>query len=89
MKPLILLVILALGSASAEAQSRLPRTSPAEQNYNEINRSLQRQERNLRAEQQTQFELNQLRQERDRIQAVPPPPTIGGVRICAPGEIGC
>ncbi|HEV2602252.1 MAG TPA: hypothetical protein VGU24_01190 [Microvirga sp.] len=89
MKFLILLAALALGAVSAQAQSRLPRTSPAEQNYNDINRSLQRQERNLRVEQQTQFELNQLRQERDRIQAVTPPPTIGGPRICAPGEIGC
>ena len=88
MKPLILLAALILSFAPAEAQSRLPRSSPAEQTYNDINRSLQRQEQNLRAEQQTQFELNQLRQERDRIRSVAPP-TIIGPRICAPGEIRC
>ena len=47
MKPLILLAALTLSFAPAEAQSRLPRSSPAEQNYNDINRSLQRQEQNL------------------------------------------
>ena len=89
MKFLILLAALALGAVSAQAQSRLPRTSPAEQNYNDINRSLQRQERNLRVEQQTQFELNQLRQDLSRQQVAPPIVVPGISRNCPPGSLGC
>ena len=69
-------------NAAASAQSRLPRTSPSERQVLDINRSLQRHQRDLAFQQQTEFELNQLRQSLHRYQTFPN-------RICAPGQIGC
>ncbi len=66
----------------------LPRTSRAEAQIQESNYFVAMQLRLMQHQQQTQFELNQLRQERDRIRSIAPP-TIIGPRICTPGEIGC
>jgi hypothetical protein len=73
-------------NAAALAQSRLPRTSPSELQVREINRSLQRQQRDLAFQQQTEFELNQLRHSLHRHQTFPSR-TFGA--ICAPGQIRC
>ncbi len=75
--------------SAAEAQSRLPRTSPAERSYTDINRNLQRWERSVAIEQQSQFEVNQLRQELNRQRVFAPPPGSSIRRICAPGQISC
>lgn len=74
---------------AAQAQGRLPRTSPSEQSYTEINRDLQRREQVRGAQHQNQFEVNQLRQELNRQELFAPPPGATGIRICAPGQIGC
>jgi hypothetical protein len=76
------------GTAVAQTQ-RLPRQSRSEREVQEINRDLQRQQRNLGVQQQNQFETNQLRQELNRQQNFPPVvvPTIP--RACPPGSVGC
>ena len=64
MRFILVIVTIAGLSAPAIAQAqRLPRTSPAEQQVRDINRSLQRQNRSLNYQQQDQFEVNQLRQD--------------------------
>ena len=73
----------------ADAQTRLPRTSPAERQTKEINRRIQQEQRLLNLEQQIQNENNHLRQriDRQRMFSSPTP----GVRIgrCPPGSIRC
>jgi len=72
----------------AEAQTRLPRTSPAERRTDEINRQIQQDQRILGVEQDVQNRSNQLRQniERDRLFApryLPPVPRTG----CGRGRV--
>lgn len=72
----------------AGAQTRLPRTSPAEQSTDQINRRLQQDQRILGVEQDVQSKSNQIRQnvDRDRLFApryVPPMPRSG----CGPGRV--
>ena len=71
------------GSAQVE---RLPTVSRAERQLDSINSSLQSQQQLRRAEQQSQFEINQLRTQIQRDQTFPVP---GSTRVCAPGQIGC
>jgi hypothetical protein len=72
------------------AQTRLPRNNPNEQRVQEINRSLQYQERRRLDRQQNQVEINQMRQELRRQENFRSLPAPGlGRRICAPGQIGC
>lgn len=66
----------------AEAQTRLPRTSPAERNTNEINRRIQQDQQILGVEQDIRNESNRIRQniERDRLfapRSLPPVPRAG------------
>jgi hypothetical protein len=88
-----ILVIVAIAGLSVPALAqtqRLPRTSPAEQEVRDINRTLQRQNRSLNYQQQDQFEVNQLRQDLQRQRTFPPivgPGPLG--RICAPGQVVC
>lgn len=70
---------------SAFAQSRLPRNNPVEQQVIESNRSIQRRQGIVSDQQQTQFEINQLRQSHSREQVFSPP--IGG--FCGAGQVGC
>lgn len=79
-------LVVALAPAAQAQGLVVPRTSPAEQVYSDINRSLQRQEQSTAIQQQSQFELNQLRWERDRIRNQP---SLTTPRICAPGQIAC
>ena len=86
------MVVLAIVSSfvlpvtvSAEAQTRLPRTSPAERSTDEINRRIQQDQRILGVEQDVQSKSNQIRQnvDRDRLFApryLPPVPRAGCVR---------
>ncbi|MBA1156366.1 hypothetical protein [Microvirga mediterraneensis] len=76
-------------AASAWAQTRLPRTSPAERSTDQINRRIQQDQQILGVEQDVQSKSNQIRQniDRDRLFApryVPPMPRSG----CGPGR-GC
>jgi len=77
-------------AAPAEAQTRLPRTSPAERNTKDINRRIQQDQRILGLEQDIRSESNRIRQniDRDRLFAprpLPPVPRVG----CPRGAIGC
>ena len=76
--------LAATGAAGQELS--LPTTSRAERMINENNRALQIQQQQRRIEQQSQFEVNQLRTQIQREQSFPAP---GSLRICAPGQIGC
>ncbi|QRM30862.1 hypothetical protein [Microvirga sp. VF16] len=72
----------------AEAQTRLPRTSPAERNTDAINRRIQQDQRILGVEQDIQSKSNQIRQnvDRDRLFApryLPPVPRAG----CGRGRV--
>ncbi|NBJ11934.1 hypothetical protein [Microvirga arsenatis] len=62
----------------AEAQTRLPRVSPAERKTKTINRQIQQDQRLLRLEERIQMENNQIRQsiERDRLFAPRPLPPM-------------
>jgi uncharacterized membrane protein YgcG len=85
----LVLAIATTASVAAPAfAQRLPRTSPAERRVDDLNRSIQRQQRRLSEQQQDQIEINQLRQELSRQRTTPQiSPGIG--RICAPGQIAC
>jgi hypothetical protein len=74
---------------SADAQTRLPRTSPAERKSDQINQRLRQEQRELRLEGQIQTENNQIRQniERDRL-FNSRPPSIRNPN-CPPSAIGC
>jgi hypothetical protein len=66
----------------AEAQTRLPRTSPAERNTDAINRRIQQDQRVLGVQQELRSESNQIRQniDRDRLfgpRYLPPMPRAG------------
>ena len=91
MRALVLFLALAAAAAPALAQGlSAPRTSRSEREVQEINRSIQRQQRELGNQQQDQIELNQLRQDlsrRNNTPALTGPGSIG--RICAPGQIAC
>ena len=70
------------GVAPASAQTeRLPLTSRAERQIIDTNRALDLQQRELRRDQQTQFEINQLRNQlqQQQIQPIRPPCAIGTV----------
>jgi hypothetical protein len=92
MRAIVVLIALAGLCVPAIGQTRLPRTSPSEREVQGINRSLRGQQRQLGSEQQTQFEINQLRQDLRRQQNTPTligpnSPSAGGV--CAPGSPRC
>lgn len=75
-------------AAMAEAQTRLPRTSPAERSTNEINDRIRQDQRILGVEQEIRNENSRTRQniERDRLfapRSIPSAPRVG----CAPGRI--
>ncbi len=77
------LFLLALAHTGASAQTeRLPLTSRSERQVEDINRSLRQQQRGVSENQQTQFEINQLRGEIQRSQQFP--------RMTGPGcAYGC
>ncbi len=85
MHGLFFTLALAVTIAPALAQAEpLPSQSRSERQVDDINRSLTIQQRDLRQNQQTQFEINQLRGQIQRDSLSPP-----AGRICAPGQINC
>ena len=85
--PVAASLIGALLASPALAQvERLREQSRAERQAEDINRSMQRQQLQMRENQQTQFEINQLRGEIQRSQQFPTGPSYGG---CPRGSIGC
>jgi hypothetical protein len=76
-------------SLPALAQTRLPRTTPAERQVKELNRSIQQEQRTLQREQQYQIDSNQLRQRIDRQQNLINPSPPARIRNCPAGSIGC
>jgi hypothetical protein len=74
--------VLILAAAPALAQTeRLPAMSRSERQVIETNRALEFQQQDVRQNQQTQFEINQLRNQLQQQQAQPirPPCAIGAV----------
>lgn len=85
----VVFVLAASAAASLPAAAqdlRLPTTSRAERQLNENNRALAIQQQDRRFEQQSQFEVHQLRTQIQRDQSFPTP---GSTRICAIGQLGC
>ena len=80
--------VLIAGPALAQVE-RLPQPSRAERQAEDINRAMQRQQLQMRENQQTQFEINQLRGEVQRGQQFPVMTGPGTGRGCPPGSIGC
>jgi hypothetical protein len=75
--------------APAAAQTRLPRTTPAERQVRELNRSIQQEQRAMERQQQYQIDNNQLRQSIDRQQNLLNPSPPARIRTCPAGSIGC
>ena len=90
MRPYTVVFALAaavLAAAPALAQvERLPTQSRAERQLDSINSSLQAQQQQRAVQQQSQFEINQLRTQIQRDQTFPTP---GSTRVCAVGQLGC
>jgi hypothetical protein len=86
---LVGLLVPGLANDSLAQTQRLPRRSPAEQQVDEINRSLVRKQQRLGSEQQNQIETNQLRRDIDRQRNFPSMTGPGSTRICPPGSITC
>ncbi len=72
----------------AEAQTRLPRKTPAERQVDDINRNLQQEQRVRGIEQQIQTDNNQIRQNIDRQRMFDNSPSTFRPR-CPAGAIGC
>jgi len=79
----------ALAAPAAAQVERLPQPSRAERQADDINRAIQRQQLQTRENQQTQFEINQLRNQlqQDRQFPIMTGPGVG--RGCPPGSVGC
>jgi hypothetical protein len=73
----------------ADAQTRLPRTSPAERQTKEINRRIQEDQRLLNLEQQIQNENNHLRRSIDRQRLFSNPSPSVRIGRCPPASIRC
>ncbi|MET0430024.1 MAG: hypothetical protein ABW026_16205 [Microvirga sp.] len=86
---LILAAVLSALAVPASAQTRLPRTSPAERQVDDINRSIAREQRSLQVQQQNQINNNQIRQSIDRQQMYTRPSSPFRNATCPAGSIGC
>jgi len=87
MRAFVIALVLSAAGAPALAQiERLPAMSRSERQVIETNRAIQQQQRDLRQDQQTQFEINQLRNQ--PVIGGPANP-IGGGRFCPPSAMGC
>jgi hypothetical protein len=77
-------------AAPASAQvERLPQPSRAERQAQELNRAMVRQQMQMHQNQQTQFEINQLRNEIQQSRQFPIMTGPGAGGGCPPGSIGC
>jgi hypothetical protein len=68
---------------------RLPQPSRAERQAQDINRAIVRQQMLMHQNQQTQFEINQLRNELQQSRQFPMMTGPGAGSGCPPGSIGC
>jgi hypothetical protein len=75
-------------SASAQVE-RLPQPSRAERQAQELNSAIVRQQQITRENQQTQFEINQLRNELQQSRQFPIMTGPGAGGGCPPGSVGC
>jgi hypothetical protein len=82
-------VILSSLAVPVVAQTRLPRTTPAERQVRELNRSIQQEERARQRQEQYQIDNNQLRQRFDRQQNLSNPSPPARIGTCPAGSIGC
>jgi regulator of sirC expression with transglutaminase-like and TPR domain len=89
MRAMVMAAVLLSFAASAEAQTRLPRTSPSEREVRDLNRSMMREQRQLRNDEQYQINRNQLRQSIDRQNVFSNPSPPAGIGTCPRGSIGC
>ncbi len=87
-RTIALVAVLAATPAAAQVE-RLPEQSRAERQSQDINRSIVIQQQIQRQNQQTQFELNQLRGEIQRNYQSPSMTGPGAGGGCPPGSIGC
>jgi hypothetical protein len=85
----IAFVALVAAAPVAAQVERLPEQSRAERQAQDINRSIMLQEQIRRQNQQTQFEINQLRGEIQRNYQFPSMTGPGAGGGCPPGSIGC
>jgi hypothetical protein len=85
----ILLFAAFAGSVAAQGLRLPPQSSPAENQVQDLNRSMQLEQRRSRDQQQGQFEFNQLRQDLNRSQNFPSIIGPGVPRGCPPGSAGC
>jgi hypothetical protein len=83
MRSVLYLIAAACLSLPATAQTR------TEQQIQDLNRSVETQQRQRNSEQQRQIDTNQQRQSVDRQRNLPSTTGSTGNRICAPGQIGC
>jgi transcription initiation factor TFIID subunit TAF12 len=81
-----LMTILAVTPVVAQV---LPRETPAERQVRSSNQIIQQQQRFQSRDAQTQFEINQLRQDIDRSRMMPSMTGPGVSPGCPPGSIGC
>jgi hypothetical protein len=76
MRVMVMAAVLLSLAVPAHAQSRLPRKSPAERQVEELNRSMLREGRQQRFEEQIQTDNNLLRQDLNRLRTMPAAPVI-------------
>ena len=81
MRAFVLALVLSAAAPPAFAQTeRLPAMSHSERQVIETNRAIQQQQRDLRQDQQTQFEINQLRNQlQQQSQPIRPGCAIGTI----------
>ena len=90
MRALVIAAAMAATAAPTLAQTeRLPLTSRAAAHANEINRSVALQQQVRGFSQQTQFEINQLRGDIQRVRQFPLMTGPGINPGCPPGSVGC
>ena len=89
MRAIIMAAVLLSVAWPAEAQSRLPRRSPAERQTDAINRSLLQEGRQLRRDEQIQIDRNQLRQNLDRQYNLSNPSPPARIGTCRRGSVTC
>jgi hypothetical protein len=82
MRAAVIAVSLLVASPALAQTERLPAMSRSERQVNETNRAIQQQQRDLRQDQQTQFEVNQLRNQLQQQQAQPIRPGCAIGTIC-------
>ena len=89
--PLVVLLLLAtvLAAPAAAQVERLPQPSRAERQARDINSAIVRQQQIMRENQQTQFEINQLRNELQQSRQFPSMTGPGAGVGCPPGSVGC